>query len=64
MESRTPYLNPGAMSDKRLLQGLSFPAGKMGIISTPLSEYVHVRHSVLCWVEDIGSRSGRYITEV
>lgn len=46
------------MSDKRLLQGLSFPADKMGIISTPLSEYVHVR------VEDIGSLSGRYITEV
>lgn len=58
MESRTPYLNPSTVFNKGLPWSLSFPAGKMGITSTPLSrfedgknKYVHAKHFVQCWVE-------------
>lgn len=55
-----PYLNPITIFDKGLLQDLSFPAGKMGVmISTPSSGtedgktgYMQAKHSVPSWVED------------
>ena len=51
---------------KDSLRGLSYPAGKMGILSTLSREYMHARSSVLGWIEDTGSVSvsGCYIIEV